>query len=254
MGKYINGGIIGVLIIGGALFSTRGTDSQNKEIESFSSAKRIIAQIYEPLGNETFYCGCEYSITNKSRGSGTVDLVSCGYEHRKNATRAKRIEWEHVVPASRIGANRTCWNAGHAECDKPGRDCCNETDEWFRFAQSDLHNLVPAIGEVNGDRSNREFGIIRGEDRVYGQCDFEIDFAADIVEPSDKIKGQVARTYLHMSKTYGIILTSAELRMYNQWNRKFPPTQEEKLRNSRIRNKQGTNNDLVSSPYSSYGN
>ena len=40
--------------------------------------------------------------------------------------------------------------------------------------ESDLHNLFPSIGEVNGDRSNYIFGEIPGESRVYGQCDIEI--------------------------------------------------------------------------------
>ena len=34
--------------------------------------------------------------------------------------------------------------------------------------EADLHNLVPAIGEINGDRSNFIFSEIRGEERVYG--------------------------------------------------------------------------------------
>ena len=38
--------------------------------------------------------------------------------------------------------------------------------------EADLHNLVPAIGEINGDRSNFTFEHIDGEERVYGACDF----------------------------------------------------------------------------------
>ncbi len=29
--------------------------------------------------------------------------------------------------------------------------------------EADLHNLVPAVGEINGDRSNYRFGMISGE-------------------------------------------------------------------------------------------
>jgi endonuclease I len=31
-------------------------------------------------------------------------------------------------------------------------------DEVYQRAEADLHNLVPSIGEVNGDRSNFSFG------------------------------------------------------------------------------------------------
>jgi len=30
-------------------------------------------------------------------------------------------------------------------------------------SEADMHNLVPAIGEINGDRSNYPYGNIRGE-------------------------------------------------------------------------------------------
>lgn len=43
---------------------------------------------------------------------GRVDLESCGYVPRKNADRAARIEWEHIVPAWVIGHQHQCWQKG----------------------------------------------------------------------------------------------------------------------------------------------
>jgi endonuclease I len=40
--------------------------------------------------------------------------------------------------------------------------------------QSDMHNLFPKVGKVIGDRSNFIFGKIYGEERKYGECDFEV--------------------------------------------------------------------------------
>ena len=40
--------------------------------------------------------------------------------------------------------------------------------------QADLYNLQPAIGEVNGLRSNYQIAIIKGEPREFGKCDIEI--------------------------------------------------------------------------------
>ncbi len=33
-----------------------------------------------------------------------------------------------------------------------------------------MYNLVPAVGEINGLRSNYSFGIIPGEKREFGSC------------------------------------------------------------------------------------
>ncbi|MDO6469820.1 endonuclease [Neptunomonas phycophila] len=48
---------------------------------------------------------------------------------------------------------------------------------------TDLHNLVPSVGELNGDRSNFRFGMIPNEPRAYGQCDFEVNFKNRRAEP-----------------------------------------------------------------------
>ena len=40
--------------------------------------------------------------------------------------------------------------------------------------QADMYNLYPAIGEVNGRRSNYSMAIIKGEKREFGKCDVEI--------------------------------------------------------------------------------
>lgn len=98
---------------------------------SFSAAKKIGWTLYARQSVE-FYCGCKFT-------GNRVDLKSCGYVPRKNANRAARIEWEHIVPAWQIGHQRQCWQNG-------GRKNCSKNDSVFRRAEADLHNLVPAIG------------------------------------------------------------------------------------------------------------
>ena len=78
-----------------------------------------------------------------------------------------------------------------------GRECCSKVSDAFRQMQSDMHNLFPTVGEVNGDRSNFVFGEIDGEEREYGQCDFEV--AERIAEPMKSIRGDIARSYFYMS-------------------------------------------------------
>jgi deoxyribonuclease I len=82
----------------------------------------------------------------------------------KNAKRGRVLEWEHVVPAAFFGQHRVCWKEGHEECVKKdgtsykGRACCGKVYTTFKPIEADLHNLTPAVGELNGDRSNLSRG------------------------------------------------------------------------------------------------
>jgi len=203
--------------------------------QSFSQAKKVASSIYADH-QTTFYCGCDY---NKVKGKLRPDLASCGYQPRKNAKRAGRVEWEHIVPAWWLGHQRQCWQNG-------GRKNCRKTDPVFRRAEADLHNLVPAIGEVNGDRSNYRFGMIPGERRRYGQCDFEVDFKGREAEPRPEVRGDIARTYFYMSETYRIRLSKQQRRLFEAWDRQDPVDGWERKRGRRISRITGEGNSYVS--------
>lgn len=111
-------------------------------INSFSQAKAAAVKVHADAPG-TFYCGCKINWQGKK---GVVDLQSCGYQVRKNENRASRVEWEHVVPAWQFGHQRQCWQDG-------GRKNCAK-DPVYRKMESDMHNLQPSVGEVNGDRGN----------------------------------------------------------------------------------------------------
>lgn len=215
---------------------------------SFSQAKRLLEKHIYPSEEyrETFYCGCTYN------GKKQVDADSCGYEPRKNAKRGKRIEWEHIVPASRFGKTRACWSEGDPACTTKkgksykGRRCCSKVDADFKRMEADLHNLVPAVGELNGDRSNYRMAVITGEDRTYGACDFEIDSSRKVAEPMAETRGDIARIYLYMQTTYGMPLTETEVEMFNNWMAEDPVSEEEQLRDARILEIQGNTNPLIS--------
>ncbi|SCZ86777.1 Extracellular deoxyribonuclease (modular protein) [Nitrosomonas mobilis] len=153
--------------------------------QSFGEAKVQARQHVYANRNQsepgTLYCGCKWRWTGKT--GGRVDLDSCGYEPRKNANRAARIEWEHIVPAWVIGYQRQCWQKG-------GRKNCTQTDPVFRVMEADLFNLTPVIGEVNGDRSNYLYGMVyRTMPNQYGQCTTRTDFKERTTEPRDSAKG-----------------------------------------------------------------
>ena len=211
-------------------------------IKSFSKAKKLAAKIYADH-RTTFYCDCKYSKKKKVKPS------SCGLVARKNKKRASRIEWEHVVPAHAFGHTRRCWR--EKICTKKngktykGRRCCSKTDPIFKAMEADLHNLVPAVGELNGDRGNRSFSMVQSEPRVYGKCDFEIDYDTDKVEPMPSIRGNIARTYFYFEKTYTLPISKKQRKLFNVWNNADPVDPWERSRNFMIKKIQGNGNPFV---------
>ncbi|WP_299195471.1 endonuclease I family protein [uncultured Amphritea sp.] len=200
---------------------------------SFSKSKRILAEMYQ-ANPVSFYCGCDYRTEGKKL---VPDWESCGYTPRKNANRAARIEWEHVVPAWAFGHQLQCWQEG-------GRKACKK-DAKFNQMEADLHNLVPAIGEVNGDRSNFSFAQLEGEPRVYGQCDMEVDFKARKVEPPQNRQGDIARTYFYMRDQYGLKISSKQAKLFAAWHAQDPVDSWELQRNQMITALQGNSNAYV---------
>ena len=200
---------------------------------NFSQAKREASKIYQNH-RESFYCGCDI----QARGKQLIpDLSSCGYKVRKQLKRASRIEWEHVVPAWEFGHQLKCWQNG-------GRKNCKKNKQ-FKRMESDLHNLVPAVGEVNGDRSNFRFAMLNSTPDMYGQCDFKVNFKQRKAEPPKEKLGNIARIYLYMADRYGLRLSKQQRRLYEAWDRMDPVSEWEKERNLLISRVQGWDNPYI---------
>ncbi|QGG80818.1 deoxyribonuclease I [Litorivicinus lipolyticus] len=195
------------------------------------TAMKRDATIVHAFDTRTFYCGCRFF-------DRRINAAACGYEIRKQPERGRRMEWEHVMPAWQLGHQRACWRDGK-------RKGCERNDpEYLRMA-TDLHNLVPSVGELNGDRSNFPFGNIRGERRVYGACDFEVDFKARKAEPPAHRQGDIARIYFYMRDRYGLLLGRSQTYLLTQWAAQDPVDQWERVRNQRIARIQGNANCYV---------
>lgn len=179
---------------------------------SFESAKRALYEQVYIDHRVTFYCGCAYSADRK------VDLASCGLQALADKPRAQRIEAEHIFPAAQFGNFRPCWRDPRSfpTCLKAdgsalsGRACCQQVDPVFNAAHNDLFNLVPAVGEVNGQRSDFNWGMIAGEQREFGACNFEVDSSIRRVEPPESVQGDIARTMFYMADTYGFNLSDQD--------------------------------------------
>ena len=88
---YTRAGWIGVLLLGLCVVTGTGVHAgANTTVQSFSKAKKLAAKVFADHPT-TFYCGCRYAGTQ-------IDLASCGFQIKHQPKRAKRLEWEHVVP------------------------------------------------------------------------------------------------------------------------------------------------------------
>ena len=222
--------------------STPSSEAGNTEIRSFTRAKKLLKQVYEGK-EETFYCGCLYSENSPNHDS-------CGFIPKKDIKRSNRIEWEHIVPAAQLAESNRAWLKGSPECVTAsgkayrGRRCASKVDPEFKRMEADMYNLVPAIGEINGLRSNYRYGEISGEDREFGNCDVEI--RGRVAEPPPRVRGDIARTYLYMLETYkSFTLRPLERKMFEDWAKADPPDEWECERARRIEKIQGNRNEVV---------
>ncbi len=206
---------------------------------SYSTAKK---RLYAKIEDEhTFYCGCTTNLEERK-----FDKASCGYVPKNDNIRAKRLEAEHILPAFWIAnfhTGESCWEADDA-CGG-ARDCCLENDERFKKAHNDLVNLIPSVGELNGDRSNFIYDLIDDEEKDYGDCDFEVDTTAKTTEPKDDIRGDIARVYFYMRDTYELSYPDELAERLDEWSDADPISDVEKERNQRIQDTQGTSNSLT---------
>lgn len=211
--------------------------------QNFNWAKRQLIIIYgDDLGKKEFYCNCDFTLHG---GRSKIALSECGYRTRKNPTRALRIEWEHVMPAHQFGGALLCWVDG-------GRGNCKKNPQ-FKLMEGDLHNLQPAIGEVNADRSNYHYAVFTKNYDQYGQCEAATNFANKQFQPREAIRGMIGRTYRYMSTRYNIKLSHQEAKLMQTWDKRYPPKQWECKRNRIIQQIQGNDNPFISkkckSPY-----
>lgn len=225
-------------------FASHDLFAQNQSVVNFREAKGLLRQIHSDQ-RVTFYCGCTYE-----RNKPAFD--QCGYKPKQaKAKLASRIEWEHIVPASKFGRSFTSWTQGDVQCvskaGKPfkGRKCARKVSPRYNQMAADLYNLHPVIGEVNALRRNYPFADIPGEAREFGRCDIEID--NQTVEPDSAIRGDIARIYLYMATAYEgrAILTLETRARMTEWSATDPVDDWECERNRRIRVVQKSSNPIL---------
>jgi len=236
-----------VISTSGSIISASDLQPGNTTNDSFNKSKKLLERvIYKEAEHRIdIYCGCQYDEKKN------VDFNSCGYKPQKDNKRAHRIEWEHVVPAEAFGQSFPEWRNGHPECvdnkgkSFKGRKCAEKVNPEYRLMQADMYNLYPAVGEVNGLRSNYSMAMIPGGQYRFGECKTKIEDRK--VEPRPEVRGEIARTYMYMERAYpghGIISNKNE-KLFQAWDKADPVDEWECERARRISAIQGNVNKIV---------
>ncbi len=105
------------------------------------------------------------------------------------------------MPAWQFGHQRQCWQEAVVKtAPKIG----------YRKMESDMHNLQPAVGEVNGDRGNFMYSQWNGGEGQYGQCTMKVDFKDKIAEPLPALAAP-SPAYFYMRDRYQLNLSASKL-------------------------------------------
>jgi deoxyribonuclease-1 len=180
-----------------ALLPTISTLADQTQIRNYRTARVLFwGRVYSE-GGFTFYCGEPFE--------DKTDL-----------------NVEHIYPAS--------WMAAFLGCGS--RKECRKTNERFNHMEADLHNLFPVRADIKQARPDFRFGIIQGEEREFGECNFERNKDSHILEP----------------RLVSLPIDHRDVELLKEWNRADPPTDHEMRRNNVIEELQGTRNRFIDHP------
>jgi len=224
--------------------------AKNTKITSFGNAKGKLASHVYGNKNKSFYCNCDYQ-------KKSIKTKNCGYLLTKYKKRAKRIEWEHIVPAHAFGQSFKEWRNAKSICgfrtlksgktkSIGGRKCASKKNKLFRYMEADIYNLVPAVGAVNALRSNYSMAEL-SKTKKNIVCSSGMYKEGRKVMPPNYRKGDVARIYMYMDSAYpgrGII-SKKNKKLFVAWD-KMDPVSKKECQISRAKAKlQGNNNPFV---------
>jgi len=237
--------IISLLLVSSSLPISATALEENTSIASFNKAKKLMMKKVYFDHRETLYCGATFD----TRKNITYPR---GYESDKYVKRSQRVEFEHIVPASFMGATFKEWRDGHPDCVKnngkpfKGRACASKISMEYRYIQSDGYNLSASMGSTNAMRSNYNFAMLPNDASDFGACDMRVENRK--VQPPERARGQIARAYLYMDLVYERFnMSRAQTQLMNAWDKQYPTTAWECTRAKRIEKYQGNSNPIMDS-------
>ncbi|MDD4968146.1 MAG: endonuclease [Paludibacter sp.] len=160
-----------------------------------------------------------------------------------------------------------------AECDCYNREHTSP-QSWFSSASpmvSDIFNVYPTDGKVNGERSNYPYGEVGTATYTsingskLGSSSFP-DYTGTVFEPLNEYKGDFARTYFYMATRYAGLcenwiaganvvystanlgLTTYAMNLFLKWSRQDPVSAKEIVRNNAAYGVQNNRNPFIDNP------
>tara|TARA_R110001592_G_scaffold68867_1_gene211164 strand:- start:6779 stop:7453 length:675 start_codon:yes stop_codon:yes gene_type:complete len=121
---------------------------------------------------------------------------------------------------------------------------CLRSNPIYEKIISDLHNMVPVNSYYHFKLKDSVFGNLDESDEG-NECGIKKRY--NIIEPPDRIKGDIARIHFYMHRQYDLPLNSNFL-FLKSWAEKDPPSKEEIAKNNRIKEMQGNENTFISNP------
>jgi deoxyribonuclease-1 len=183
-------------------------------ITAHADYKKIIEEDFwnkvYPTGGKTFYCDTSFD------KSSPILIVS------------------HIYPTALITKDLGC---------RSERSCLRSNPKYEKII-SDLHNMVPVNSFYHFKLKNSVFGNLEASNEA-NECG--IKKRLNIIEPPDRIKGDIARIHFYMHKQYNLPLNNSFL-FLKTWDKKDPPSKEEVEKNKRIKEIQGNENPFISDP------
>ncbi len=199
---------IGLILICTALLLSCEAGARER---NYLDSLRIFWQNLYPEGGSTLYCAKSFRPFDR------------------------KVNVEHIYPMSWVTKSLKCGT----------REQCRHNSARFNFIESDMHNMWAARKDVNQTRSAYAYAMIPGEKHHFRGCDFEVDFRRHRVEPAPAARGKIARAMLYMADEYGLSLHRKQQKLLQQWNRQYPPDDEEKRHNRIVKRLQGKANPYI---------
>ena len=103
--------------------------------------------------------------------------------------------------------NESLWNREHVWCKNHSNGLYTTINDSARNAGSDIHHVRPALMTINSTRSNVPYGVV-DKSSATQIGDTGNYFGKNIFEPSDEIKGDIARILMYVYVRYSSSLNS----------------------------------------------
>jgi endonuclease I len=172
------------------------------------------------------------------------DYSDSGERTQDGWHRAQTMNVEHVFPQTYFRGKKNA--AAQTELENPMANLP---------MRSDLHHLMATLAHPNEMRGSLPFGVVEGKPDYRNSAGAKR--GGGVFEPPDFSKGRVARAMLYFYARYrnegfwgrrASRFWNSQVETMLDWNRRFPPTVEERRRNDQVELFQHNRNPFVDDP------